>query len=188
MAVALLRSNLMICEGTGCAASQAHDIRAALSAEIKRRGLDGEVRIVQTGCRGFCAMGPIVMIYPEGIFYCQVKPEDVPLLVEETLLKGRIVERLAYQEPLSHKAIPHYSEIPFYTKQKRIALRNCGMIDPENIHEYIARDGYAALSKVLGEMSPAAGPGRGEGLGPAGPRGRRLPHRPEMGVHQPCAR
>jgi NADH-quinone oxidoreductase subunit F len=153
MAVALLRSNLMICEGTGCAASQAHDIRAALTAEIKRRRLDGEVRIVQTGCRGFCAMGPIVMIYPEGIFYCQVKPEDVPLLVEETLLKGRIVERLAYQEPLSHKAIPHYSEIPFYTKQKRIALRNCGMIDPEDIREYIARDGYAALTKVLGEMS-----------------------------------
>ena len=98
--------DLMICEGTGCAASQSHDIRTALAAEIKGRGLDGAVRIVQTGCRGFCAMGPIVMIYPEGIFYCQVQPEDVPLLVEETLLKGRIVERLAYQEPLSHKAYP----------------------------------------------------------------------------------
>jgi NADH-quinone oxidoreductase subunit F len=154
MAKALLRSNLMICEGTGCAASQAHEIRNALGEEIKRRGMDGEVRIVQTGCRGFCAMGPIVMIYPEGIFYCQVTPEDVPLLVEETLLKGRVLERLAYREPLGHKAIPLYSEIPFYTKQKRIALRNCGMIDPEDIREYIAQDGYTALTKVLSEMTP----------------------------------
>ena len=154
MAEALLRSNVMICEGTGCAASQAREILTALKDEVQRHGLDNEIRIVQTGCRGFCAMGPIVMVYPEGIFYCQVKPDDVPLLVEETLLKGRIVERLAYQEPLEHRAIPHYSEIPFYTKQKRIALRNCGMIDPEDIQEYIARDGYAALTKVLGGMSP----------------------------------
>jgi len=154
MAEALLRSNVMICEGTGCAASQARDVLAALKGEIHRRGLDEEIRVVQTGCRGFCAMGPIVMIYPDGIFYCQIKPEDVPHLVEETLLKGRIVERLAYREPLGHRAIPHYSEIPFYTKQKRIALRNCGMIDPEDIREYIARDGYSALAKVLGEMSP----------------------------------
>jgi (2Fe-2S) ferredoxin len=153
MAEALMRSNVMICEGTGCAASQAREVLTALKGEIQRHGLDGEIRIVQTGCRGFCAMGPIVMVYPEGIFYCQVKPEDVSLLVEETLLKGRIVERLAYREPLDHRAIPHYSEIPFYTKQKRIALRNCGMIDPEDIQEYIARDGYAALTKVLGGMS-----------------------------------
>ncbi|MGE5257136.1 MAG: NADH-quinone oxidoreductase subunit NuoF [Hyphomicrobiales bacterium] len=153
MAEALLRSNVMICEGTGCAASQARDILTALKSEIHRHGLDGEIRIVQTGCRGFCAMGPIVMVYPDGIFYCQIKPEDVPHLVEETLLKGRIVERLAYREPLEHRAIPHYGEIPFYTKQKRIALRNCGMIDPEDIREYIARDGYAALTKVLTEMS-----------------------------------
>jgi NADH-quinone oxidoreductase subunit F len=154
MAESLLRSHLMICEGTGCAASQAHDIRAALNAEIRRCGMDGEVRIVQTGCRGFCAMGPIVMIYPEGIFYCQVTPGDVPELVAETLVKGRIVERLAYKEPLAHKAIPIYSAIPFYAKQKRIALRNCGMIDPEDIREYIARDGYTALTKVLGGMTP----------------------------------
>ena len=155
MAEAVMRSNVMICEGTGCAASQARELLAALKGEIARHGLEGETRIVQTGCRGFCAMGPIVMVYPEGIFYCQVKPEDVPHLVEETLVKGRIVERLAYKEPLEHKAIPHYSEIPFYTKQKRIALRNCGMIDPEDIHEYVARDGYAALTKVLAGMTPA---------------------------------
>ena len=155
MAEAVTRSNVMICEGTGCAASQARELLAALKGEIARHGLDGEVRIVQTGCRGFCAMGPIVMVYPEGIFYCQVKPEDVPHLVEETLVKGRIVERLAYKEPLEHRAIPHYSEIPFYTKQKRIALRNCGMIDPEDIREYVARDGYAALSQVLERMTPS---------------------------------
>ena len=155
MAEAVVRSNVMICEGTGCAAYQARELLNALKVEIARHRLDGEVRIVQTGCRGFCAMGPIVMVYPEGIFYCQVKPEDVAHLVEETLVKGRVVERLAYKEPLEHKAIPHYSEIPFYTKQKRIALRNCGMIDPEDIHEYIARDGYAALTKVLGSMTPA---------------------------------
>jgi NADH-quinone oxidoreductase subunit F len=144
----------MICDGTGCAASLAREILAALKGEIRRQGLDGEIRVDQTGCRGFCAMGPIVMVYPEGIFYCQVKPDDVPDLVEETLLKGRIVERLTYQEPLAHRAIPHYSEIPFYSKQKRIALRNCGMIDPEDIREYIARDGYTALTKVLGGMLP----------------------------------
>ena len=155
MAEAVTRSNVMICEGTGCAASQARELLAALKGEIARHGLDGEVRIVQTGCRGFCAMGPIVMVYPEGIFYCQVKPEDVPHLVEETLVKGRIVERLAYKEPLEHRAIPHYSEIPFYTKQKRIALRNCGMIDPEDIREYVARDGYAALTQVLERMTPS---------------------------------
>jgi NADH-quinone oxidoreductase subunit F len=144
----------MICEGTGCAASQASEILAALKGEIRRHGLENEIRTVQTGCRGFCAMGPIVMVYPEGIFYCQVKPDDVPLLVEETLLKGRIVERLTYQEPLEHRAIPRYSEIPFYAKQMRIALRNCGMIDPEDLREYVARDGYAALTKVLEGMSP----------------------------------
>jgi NADH-quinone oxidoreductase subunit F len=153
MGDALYRANVLICEGTGCAASQAGDVLEVLKQEISRQGLEGEIRIVQTGCRGFCAMGPIVMVYPEGIFYCQVKPQDISRLVQETLLKGRIVEDLAYREPLDHRAIPHYSDIPFYTKQKRIALRNCGMIDPENIEEYIARDGYAALIKVLTEMT-----------------------------------
>jgi (2Fe-2S) ferredoxin len=116
MAETLLRSDVMICEGTGCAASQARDILTALKSEIRRHGLDGEIRVAQTGCRGFCAMGPIVMVYPDGIFYCQVKPEDVPHLVEETLLKGRVVERLAYQEPLERRSIPHYEEIPFYSE------------------------------------------------------------------------
>ena len=109
---------------------------------------------MQTGCRGFCSMGPVMMIYPEGILYCQVQASDVPEVVEETLLKGRTVQRLAYQEPTEHKALPLYQDIPFYGKQIRIALRNCGLINPESIDEYIARDGYAALGKVLTEMTP----------------------------------
>ncbi len=155
-AEALYRANVLICGGTGCTASGSEKALAELQEELVRRGLDKEVRVVQTGCRGFCAMGPVVMIYPEGIFYCQVQPEDVPLLVEETLIKGRVVERLAYREPAQHQAIPHYGEIPFYKKQLRIALANCGMIDPERIEEYIAHDGYAALTKAITEMTPDA--------------------------------
>jgi len=154
VAEALYRANVLICGGTGCTASGSEVVRKAVEEEILRRGLDKEVRLVQTGCRGFCAMGPVIMIYPEGIFYCQVEPEDVPLLVEETLVKGRVVERLAYREPAQHKAIPHYGEIPFYRKQLRIALANCGMIDPEKIEEYIAHDGYEALTKAITGMTP----------------------------------
>jgi NADP-reducing hydrogenase subunit HndC len=105
------------------------------------------VRVVETGCRGFCAMGPVMIIYPEGIFYCQVHSPDVPQVVEETLVKGRVVERLTYKEPLTHQAMPFYHDIPFYGKQLRITLRNCGLIDPENIEEYIARGGYEALAR-----------------------------------------
>jgi NADH-quinone oxidoreductase subunit F len=148
------RSNVLICHGTGCTASQAESVHAMLQQEIRRQGLQDEIQIVQTGCRGFCAMGPIIMIYPDGVFYCQVGPADVAQLVEETLLKGRLVERLLYREPVEHKAIPYYQQIPFYTKQKRIALRNCGMINPESIDEYIARDGYSALTRVLAELKP----------------------------------
>ncbi len=154
MTEALYRANVLVCGGTGCQASGSVDTYRVLVDEIQRRGLDQEVQVVHTGCRGFCAMGPVVIIYPDGIFYCQVQAEDVPLLVEETLLKGRVVERLTYKEPVEHQAIPFYGEIPFYSKQLRITLRNCGMIDPENIGEYIARGGYAALSKVLSSMTP----------------------------------
>jgi len=127
----------------------------ALKAEIARRGLDQEVRVVETGCRGFCAMGPVIIIYPEGVFYCQVQTSDVEEIVEETLVKGRVVQRLTYEEPETHRAIPLYQDIPFYTKQVRITLRNCGLIDPENIEEYIARGGYQALGKALTTMTPS---------------------------------
>lgn len=153
MAEPLYRANVLVCGGTGCTASGSVEVRAVMAEELKRRGLTDEVRLVETGCRGFCAQGPVMIVYPEGIFYCQVAASDVPTIVEETLVKGRVVARLTYREPVSHKAIPLYKDIPFYGKQFRIALRNCGLINPESIGEYIARDGYAALSKALTEMT-----------------------------------
>ena len=153
MAEAFYRANALVCGGTGCTASGSTKTFEALKAEIARRGLEDEVRVVRTGCRGFCEMGPVMIIYPEGIFYCRVHEEDVPHLVEETFVKGRVVEELTYKEPATHQAVPHYSEIPFYTKQQRVVLSNCGMIDPENIEEYIARGGYEALGKALFEMT-----------------------------------
>ncbi|HNR97347.1 MAG TPA: NAD(P)H-dependent oxidoreductase subunit E, partial [Anaerolineae bacterium] len=154
MAEALFRANVLVCGGTGCSASKSTDVVDALGEELKKRGLQDEVRVVHTGCRGFCAQGPVMIIYPDGIFYCQVQAADVPQLVEETLLKGRVVPRLAYKEPMSHQAVPFYHDVPFYGKQVRITLRNCGLIDPESIDEYIARDGYAGLSRALSEMTP----------------------------------
>ncbi len=150
----LYRANVLVCQGTGCSASKSPAVFHALDEEIKRRGLQDEVRLVQTGCRGFCAMGPIVIVYPEGIFYCRVQASDIPHMVEETLIKGRVVPALTYQEPQSHQAVPLYHDVPFYGKQMRITLRNCGLINPESIDEYIARDGYAGLSKALSEMTP----------------------------------
>ena len=153
MAERFYRANVMVCGGTGCTASDSQEVLNALQEEIPRRGLQEEVNVVQTGCRGFCAMGPVMMIYPEGIFYCQVTAADVPTIVEETLLKGRVVERLVYREQAQHKGLPFYKDIPFYAKQQRIALRNCGMIDPEKIDEYIAHGGYEALGKAILELS-----------------------------------
>ncbi|MHB1296383.1 MAG: FAD-dependent oxidoreductase [Anaerolineae bacterium] len=154
MADPLYRANVLVCSGTGCTASGSEPLIKALRAEVARRGLDGEVRVVETGCRGFCAMGPVMVIYPEGTFYCQVSAADVPEIVEETLVKGRIVERLAYKEPITHQAVPHYADIPFYGKQQRICLRNCGLINPESIEEYIARGGYEAIGKAIMQMTP----------------------------------
>jgi len=150
----LYRANVLVCTGTSCTASGSVSVLDALRAELARRGLEGEVRAVETGCRGFCAMGPVMIIYPEGIFYCQVQATDIEEIVEETLVKGRVVERLTYKEPLTHQAIPFYKDIPFYGKQLRITLRNCGFIDPESIEEYVAREGYEALGKALTTMTP----------------------------------
>ena len=150
----LFRTDVLICGGTGCHSSNSHAVLEALSAEVARRGLADEVRVIPTGCRGFCSMGPVMMMYPVGILYCQVQTGDVAEIVEETLVKGRTVERLSYQEPIQHKALPLYHDIPFYGKQIRIALRNCGLINPESIDEYIARDGYGALGKVLADLTP----------------------------------
>ena len=144
---------VLVCGGTGCESSKADDIFTNLKTEVANAGLEHDVQVVKTGCFGFCEKGPIVKVLPEDAFYVEVKPEDAEEIVKETLIKGRIVKRLAYvDESGKTSAVPE--EIGFYQKQMRIVLRNCGLIDPEKIDEYIARDGYAALEKVLFEMTP----------------------------------
>ena len=154
----MIRSHVLICGGTGCTSSGSIALRDTLAAELQAKGLENEVKIVMTGCFGLCALGPIMIIYPEGTFYSMVKKEDIPEIVEEHLLKGRIVERLVYTDTGEEKkpdpATVSLNDTAFYKKQKRIALRNCGVINPEDIDEYIARDGYFALEKVLTKMTP----------------------------------
>jgi len=150
----VFRSHLLLCGGTGCHASGALKVKAALLDEISKRGLSEEVKVVETGCNGFCAQGPLMVAYPEGVIYMNMKPEDMPELVEEHLVKGRILERLLYREPATKEEIPAMHDIPFFALQELRVLRNRGMIDPEVIDEAIARDGYAGLVKALTEMTP----------------------------------
>lgn len=151
----MFRSNVLVCGGTGCTSSNSELIIEKLQEEIKAKGLEKEVNVVRTGCFGLCALGPIMIVYPEGSFYSMVTPEDVPEIVEEHLLKGRIVKRLLYKETVvDDNTTKSLNETNFYAKQMRIALRNCGVINPEVIDEYIALDGYQALGKVLTEMTP----------------------------------
>ena len=150
----MYRSNVLVCGGTGCTSSNSLTIVNKLKEEIERQGLSDEVNVITTGCFGLCALGPIMVVYPEGSFYSMVKVEDIPEIVEEHLLKGRIVTRLLYQETGEEDTVKSLNKTAFYAKQKRVALRNCGVIDPEKIDDYIAQDGYAALGKVLTEMTP----------------------------------
>jgi NADH-quinone oxidoreductase subunit F len=150
----IYRSNVLVCRGSGCTGSGSPKIIKILEEELIKQNLENEVRIVQTGCRGFCSKGPIVVIYPEEILYCDVSSDDVPEIVEETLIKGRTVKRLLYKDPITSQLVTHYSEIPFYKKQKRVLLKNCGFIDPENINEYIAEGGYEALGSAIFKMDP----------------------------------
>ncbi len=151
----MYRSHVLVCGGTGCTSSNSGAIIEALEKELADKGLENEIKVIKTGCFGLCALGPIMIVYPEGCFYSEVKVEDVPEIVEEHLLKGRIVTRLLYDETVvSENEVKSLNETNFYKKQKRIALRNCGVIDPENIEEYIAYDGYQALAKCLTEMTP----------------------------------
>ncbi len=150
----MYRSHVLVCGGTGCTSSGSTKIIETLQAEIDKNGLHDEVQVVKTGCFGLCALGPIMIVYPEGSFYSMVKEEDVPEIVSEHLLKGRIVSRLLYQETVTDDGIKALNDTSFYKKQLRIALRNCGVINPENIDEYIGTDGYQALGKVLTEMTP----------------------------------
>ena len=154
----MIRSQVLICGGTGCTSSGSKAIQKAFNEQIEIAGLSEEVKLVQTGCFGLCALGPVVIIYPDGTFYSRVTPDDVPEIVSEHLLKGRVVERLVYadtgEEKVENVADVSLSDTAFYKAQHRVALRNCGVINPENIDEYIAMDGYAALGKVLTEMTP----------------------------------
>ena len=153
----MIRSHVLICGGTGCTSSGSMKIISKFSEELAKQGLSDEIKVVQTGCFGLCALGPVVIVYPEGTFYSRVTEEDVPEIVEEHLLKGRLVQRLVYDDigggekangPVA------LNDTGFYKHQHRVALRNCGVINPENIDEYIATDGYLALGKVLTEMTP----------------------------------
>lgn len=150
----MYRSHVLVCGGTGCTSSGSAKIREKLQEEIDRNGLHDEVQVVKTGCFGLCALGPIMIIYPEGSFYSMVKEEDIPEIVSEHLLKGRIVTRLLYKETVTDNGIKSLNETNFYKKQHRVALRNCGVINPENIDEYIGTDGYQALGKAVTEMTP----------------------------------
>ena len=153
----MIRAQVLICGGTGCTSSGSHKLMESFETNLKKYELDQEVKIVQTGCFGLCALGPVVIVYPDGTFYSRVTEGDVEEIVSEHLLKGRIVERLEYKDvtdELKNKADVSLNDTKFYRAQMRIALRNCGVINPEDINEYIAMDGYAALGKVLTEMKP----------------------------------
>ena len=152
----LIRSHVMVCGGTGCTSSNSGAIINEFEKQLVEKGLDKEVKVVRTGCFGLCEAGPVVIVYPEGAFYSHVKVEDVTRIVDEHLIKGRIVKELLYKNSVDEDTnkIKSLDKVDFYKKQKRVTLRNCGVIDPENIDEYIAFDGYKALGKVLTEMTP----------------------------------
>ena len=150
----MYRSHVLVCGGTGCTSSGSVKIIEEFERELAATGLTEEVKVVKTGCFGLCALGPVVIVYPEGSFYSRVKAEDVKEIVDEHLLKGRIVKRLLYTETVAEDKIKSLDQTDFYKKQMRVALRNCGVIDPEDINEYIAYDGYQALGRVLTEMTP----------------------------------
>lgn len=145
--------HVLICAGTGCISSGADKVEVALIESLKEHNLEDKVRIIMSGCHGFCEKGPIFIVFPEDVFYCGVQAEDVPEIVEEYLVKGNLVERLLYKDPVTEEQVINHDKIMFYSKQKRLALRNCGVIDPENIDEYIIRGGYKGLKKAL-QMTP----------------------------------
>lgn len=153
----MIRAHVLICGGTGCTSSGSDKIHEAFERELAATDLAGEIKLVRTGCFGLCAVGPVVIVHPDGTFYSRVKAEDVPEIVSEHLLKGRPVKRLEYKdvdESVREQVNVSLNDTTFYKTQKRVALRNCGVIDPEDINEYIAMDGYAALGKVLTSMTP----------------------------------
>jgi (2Fe-2S) ferredoxin len=172
--------HIMMCFGTACLSSGAERVKEVLEEQLVLQGAEAEVSVIETGCNGFCAGGPLMVIYPGGVFYNKVTPEDTAEIVAEHVIKGRPVERLMYEHPTTRDRIPLFKDIPFFARQNLRVLRNKGRIAAEKIDEYIANDGYQALAKVLTEMTPE------EVIEerPARPRRRGLPHRPEVGVRQ----
>ncbi len=150
----MYRAHVLVCGGTGCTSSGSGAVMQTLNEQLKEHHLDSEICVVPTGCHGLCAEGPVMIVYPDGVFYTRVTAEDVPEIVSEHLLKGRVVKRLVYEEAKENDHLESLEETTFYRKQTRIALRNCGVINPESIDEYIGTGGYEALGKVLTEMTP----------------------------------
>ena len=150
----MTRTHLLLCGGTGCHSTGTRAVKESLIQELQKKDLQNEIQVVETGCNGFCAVGPVMLVQPEGIFYVKVKPEDIPELVEEHFLKGNPLERLFHVEPASKEAIPYMKDIPFFAHQLFWVMRNKGIIDPEQIDEYIARDGYFGAARALTEMTP----------------------------------
>mgnify|MGYP000898274338 FL=1 len=148
------RAHVLVCAGAGCISSGCFEVEKALKQSLVRHKLTEEIKVVETGCVGTCDLGPLMVIYPEGVFYQKVKPEDAEEIVAEHLLEGRVVKRLLFRDLKSGQEVEKIADVPFYSKQLRIALRNCGQIDPGSVEEYVAKDGYKALGKVLGQMAP----------------------------------
>lgn len=179
--------HLLVCGGTGCRASESDRIIQNLRTEIEYRGLSDRAGVYMTGCFGFCEKGPIVKVFPDNTFYTQVTPDDCAEIVESHVGRGQRVERLLYVDPENGRSIEDSVHMGFYRKQVRIALRNCGLIDPENIEEYIARDGYRALAQVLESRDASAAVEVIKRSGLRGPRRGRIPYRHKVGGGRPSA-
>lgn len=175
----MYRSHVLVCGGTGCTSSGSQQIMVALREELKKQGLDEEVSVVQTGCHGLCALGPIMIVYPDATFYAMVKEEDIPEIVEEHLLKGRPVQRLLYDETVTPSGVKSLGDTDFYKKQHRIALRNCGVINPEVIEEHWYRRISGPRQGFNRDDSGRCNPGSA-GQRFERPRRRRFPDRTQV--------
>ena len=179
---------ILVCAGTGCESNKGVEIHNALVREAEAQGVKNEVQIVKTGCFGFCGKGPIVKVMPAESFYVEVKPEDAREIIAEQVVKGREVKRLLYKKDAKTAETVKIEDIDFYQKQFRVVLRNCGVINPENIDEYIARDGYTGLERALFQMKPIDVVNELKASGLRGRGGRWLPYLAEMGHHHQVAR
>jgi (2Fe-2S) ferredoxin len=174
--------HLLVCGGTSCHSSESDAIVCNLRDELEAKGLMDSVQVIMTGCFGFCEKGPIVKVVPDNTIYVHVKPEDAQSIVEEHVIKGRKVTSLLYKDPVSNEPVSDSKHMGFFKKQLRIVLRNCGFINPENIDEYIARDGYLALGKVLTEMTPEEVIKEVKDSGQRGRGGGRFLDRSQVGI------